>query len=236
MHIRPKQSYHPFVAVAFYLHILPDQLLLKIPRSTRYERQHKQVTDLFGYDWYCQNQHLFQTLQQVAVSSRLLQLNRALLRVIAIHRFLQRYKTQIQFKTFNAAATAVTNIQKLQEILGPGLSLKLLQLTHQQYWQLRQKIKCPGSLFNLCIPKHPTQPLQPEIGAIKKYCTDNRYLNWPLASVYHQIVRDKIARFHISTFYKYVGLLQLKRKNPCHRRKNHHNGIRGNCPTAIITC
>jgi len=234
MHIRPKQSYHPFVAVAFYLRILPDRLLIKIPRSTRYEWQHKQVTDLFGYDWYCQNQHLFQTLQEVAASSRLLQVNRALLRVIAVQRFFKKYIMQIRLKTFNAAATAVSTIQKVQEVIGLGYALKFLQLTQQQYWQLRQKVKCQGSLFNLCIPKHPTQLLQQEINAIKKYCTDNRYLHWPLASVYHQITRDKVARFHISTFYKYVALLQLKRKSVNHRRKNHHTGIRAAAPLQLL--
>jgi len=234
MHIRPKQSYHPFVAVAFYLRILPDRLLVKIPRSTRYEWQHKQVTDLFGYDWYCQNQHLFQTLQEVAVSSRLLQVNRALLRVIAIQQFFKKYTTQIRLKTFNAAATAVATIQKIREVIGPGYTLKLLQLTQQQYWQLRQKVKCSRSLFHLCVPKHPTQLLQQEINSIKKYCTDNRYLHWPLASVYHQVIRDKVARFHIGTFYKYVALLQLKRKSAGHRRKNHHAGIRSAAPLQLL--
>jgi hypothetical protein len=30
MKIRPKQSYHPFVAVAFYLHMLPEKLLRRL--------------------------------------------------------------------------------------------------------------------------------------------------------------------------------------------------------------
>src|SRR5688572_20641287 len=45
MQIRAKQSYHPFVVVAFYLHILSEKLLSQIPRSTRYEWQHKPVME-----------------------------------------------------------------------------------------------------------------------------------------------------------------------------------------------
>ena len=128
MKIRSKQSYHPFIVVAFYLHILPDKLLTQIPRSTRYEWQHKSVIELFGYDWYCQNQHLFHTLKEVAASKRLLQVNRALLRIIAIQRFLQKHQSHIRQKIFNAAGTVVHNIRKTQEVLGLNMILKLLDL------------------------------------------------------------------------------------------------------------
>ena len=103
MIIRTKQSYHPFNVVAFYLHILPDKLLTQIPRSTLYDWQHKSVIELFGYDWYCQNQHLFTTLQEVAISKQLLKVNRALLRIIAIQRFLQLNTSHIRHKILNVA-------------------------------------------------------------------------------------------------------------------------------------
>jgi putative transposase len=234
MKIRPRQSYHPFVVVAFHLHILPDKLLSQIPRSTRHEWQHKPVMELFGYDWYCQNQHLFQALQEVAASRRLLQINKALLRILAIQRFLQKHKSHIRHKIFNAAGTVVVNIRKTREVLGLNLTLKLLQLTHQEYWQLKQKVRCSKSLFNLCMPKHPAQLLRREVNCIKKYCADVRYIHWPLASIYHQIIRDGAARFHISTFYKYVGLLQLKRLLPNRRRKNHSAGIRAAAPLQLL--
>ena len=234
MKTRPKQSYHPFVVVAFYLHILPDKLLYQIPRSTRYEWQHKSVIELFGYDWYYQNQHLFNTLREVAASNRLLQVNRALLRIIAIQRFLQLHQSHISHKIFNAAGTVLINIKKTQEVLGLMLTLKLLQLTQQQYWQLKQKARCSKSLFSLCLPKHPAQLLRKEVNNIKKYCEDARYIHWPLASIYHQAMRDGSARFHISTFYKYVGLLQLKRLLPKHRRKNHSTGIRAAAPLQLL--
>ena len=118
--------------------------------------------------------------------------------------------------------------------MGLGLTLKFLQLTNQQYWQLKQKLRCSKSLFSLCIPRHPTQLLLKEVNNIKKYCKDTRYIHWPLASIYHQIIHDGAARFHISTFYKYVGLLQLKRLLPKHRRKNHSTGIRAAAPLQLL--
>jgi putative transposase len=47
-------------------------------------------------------------------------------------------------------------------------------------------------------------------------------------------IRDGAAHFHLSTFYKYAGLLQLKRKMLLHRRKNHSTGIRAAAPLQLL--
>jgi transposase InsO family protein len=73
-----------------------------------------------------------------------------------------------------------------------------------------------------------------EINVIKAYCADILYLHWPLASIYHQIRREGAACFTLSTFYKYVSLLGLKRRLARHRRKNHHAGIRAHAPLQIL--
>lgn len=230
---RPRQSYHPFVIVAFYLHILPAQLLSQIPRSTRHDWLSKPVTELFGYEWYCQNQHFFKTLQEVATTRKLLKINKALLRIIAIQRFIKEYRSHIHSSFSNVNVVILNNIHKVSELLGCSFCLKLIQLTHRQLRQLKQKV-CTKSLFSLCIPKHTTQLLQREVNTIKKYCEDISYIRWPLASVYHQIIRDKAAQFHISTFYKYVTHLQLKRVTTSKRRKNHTKGIRASCPLQLL--
>jgi transposase InsO family protein len=73
-----------------------------------------------------------------------------------------------------------------------------------------------------------------EINIIKVYCSDIRFLHWPLSAVYHQIRRDAVANFTLSTFYKYINLLHLKRSDPAKRRKNHHIGIRASAPLQIL--
>ena len=48
------------------------------------------------------------------------------------------------------------------------------------------------------------------------------------------IKREGAAFFNISTFYKYVNLLNLKRPRLPHRRKHHYLGIRASTPLQII--
>ncbi len=222
----PKTTYHPFLLVAFYLDFLPDDLKYTIPRSTRFDWKNKNIETTFGYQWCCQQQLLFHTLQQVAVNKKLINISRALIRVIAVQHFIKKYKSQIKSKLFNSAAVVVRNIEKITHVLGSELALKFLQFSCQQYYQLRSKARCAKSALNLCLVKHPAQLLSTEVRAIKTYCEDGRFLHWPLASVYFQMIRDKAARLHQSTFYKYAGLLNLQRIKACHRRKNHQTGIR----------
>ncbi|MEO8772123.1 MAG: hypothetical protein ABI402_18635 [Ferruginibacter sp.] len=229
-----KTSYHPAILLACYLNWLPDELLQKIPRSTKYDWLHKNLCACFGYDWYCSNKHLFTTLQEVAVNKKLLSINKALLRVIALQKFLKKYARQIHEKIYHAAATAISNIKKVQGILGQAFTLKLLQFSIRQYWQLRQKMRCKNSLLQLCTQKHPTQLSGSEVNIIKRYCEDLRFIHWPLAAVYHKCIRDGAAFFRLSTFYKYAGLLQLKRYALPHRRKNHHTGIRATAPLQLL--
>ncbi|MFT3945717.1 MAG: hypothetical protein QM763_01990 [Agriterribacter sp.] len=233
MHLRPRQSYHPFVMVAFYLQFLPEDILAVIPRSTRHEWQHKPVSELFGYDWYCRNLHLFHTLQEIAASSKLQKINLALLRIIALQRFMHKYKLLMRSKLSAVHTVVLNNIAKAVKQTGFSLCLKLLGFSRQQYRQLKQRI-CTQSPLSLCISKHPAQLLHREVNTIKKYCEDIRYIHWPLASVYHQIIRDKAAFFHISTFYKYITRLKLNRVKPGNRRKNHTTGIRAAAPLQLL--
>ena len=231
---RPKQTYHPFVLVAFFLDILPAEVIAVIPRSTLYDWKHKQVNELVGYGWYCEQQPLFTTLQAVATNRQLLRINRALLSLIALQRFMKKYQSSLAAGLLGTVDVAVRGIQKMRIVFGMAFTLKALGLSHTHYWRLRQKTRCALSVLHQCRIKHPAQLLSKEVKAIQQYGTDIRFLHWPLSSVYYQMIRDKAATFQLSTFYKYIRLLKLERKAPVHRRKNHQSGIRAEKPLTLL--
>src|SRR5258708_23731479 len=234
MLVRPKTSYHPYLLVAFYLNCLPADLLQRIPRSTRHDWNHKDQIALYGYDWYNENRQLFDTLREVTASKQLLRINRALLRIIALKRFIVRYHDRIKGNIFHINEVVLNTIHKIIGTISLKTTIKYLQRSYSWYWQLKKNQRCRSSVFSLCRIKYPAQLLVGEINIIKAYCSDPRLLLWPLASVYHQIRRDKATFFTISTFYKYVSLLGLKRKLARHRRKNHDIGIRAHAPLQIL--
>jgi putative transposase len=152
-----KTSYHPAITVAFYLNCLPTDLVQYIPRSTRFDWQHKDKSTYFGYEWFCQNQQLFQTLKQVSTNKKLLQINIALIRVIAIKRFISKYALQMKDKLFQVPETVIKNISKVSSVFSLANTLRFLQLPYSAYLKLKQKARCGQSPLNLCRIIHPAQ-------------------------------------------------------------------------------
>jgi hypothetical protein len=229
-----KTSYHPAITVAFYLNCLPPELFQHIPLSTRFDWKHRDKTACFVYEWFFQNQLLFQTLRQVSSNKKLLQINKALIRIIAIKRFITTHSVCIKNKLLSVTQTILCNINKVSTIFGLTKTLHFLHIPYSTYLKLKKTVSCNLSPLNLCVVKHPAQLLKKEIAVIKHYCEDTRFLHWPMSSVYEMIKREGAAYFSINTFYKYVNLLNLKRSRLAHRRKHHYTGIRASAPLQII--
>ena len=139
MSVRVKTAYHPYLLVAFYLHCLPPDIIDHIPRSTRHDWNHKDTTTLFGYDWYLQNHALFDTLQQISINKRLLRVNRALIHIIALKRFISRYA---QSKINGVNQVIINHIYKIRCLFDLKTTLKCLQLPFSWYLQIRRKQGC----------------------------------------------------------------------------------------------
>ena len=122
---RTKLTYHPYLIIAFHLHCLPDELRARIPRSTRFDWSQKELSTAFGFEWACHQEQFFATLQQVATSHKLLRVNIALLRIIAIRRFLHQYATRLSSKAVQQVV--VGNIEKVSAIIPLSVVLKYLQ-------------------------------------------------------------------------------------------------------------
>ena len=152
-----KTSYHPAITVAFYLNCLPEDLLEYVPRSTRFDWQHKDKSTCFGYDWFCQNHQLFETLRQVSSNKKLLQINKALIRVIAIKHFITGHTGCIKNKRLSVTQTILINISKVTKVIGLPKTLRFLQLPYSAYLKLKKTANCNLSPLNLCIIKHPGQ-------------------------------------------------------------------------------
>jgi putative transposase len=231
---RSKTCYHPYLLVAFHLNCLPENMLQIIPRSTKFDWDKRDLQNSFGYDWFLENKDLFNTLQLVAINKKLISINRVFLRVIAIKRFIKKNATGIRAGRMSLKAVVVSNIQKVGKIVGVTKALRYLDLNFQQYTRLKRNITCRFSLYNTCRVKHPAQLLQKEIETIKTYCLQPSYQFWSICSLYHQMRKDGAAHMRLSTFYKYVSLLNLKRSRAFNRRKNHTQGIRATAPFQIL--
>jgi len=128
----------------------------------------------------------------------------------------------------------MSRIQSIAVIIGHAKTLKYVGLSYQQWLNFRRLSPCTKSPLQLCRRKHPSQLLNQEINRIVDHCTDTSYAAWPMASIYHNLIRKSLIFCSLSTFYKYAALLVQRQTLPLSRRKNHTVGIRASYPFQII--
>ncbi|MFA6060933.1 MAG: hypothetical protein WC756_22230 [Taibaiella sp.] len=68
---------------------------------------------------------------------------------------------------------------------------------------------CLNSLQGLCRRQNPQQLSVSEQEIIRIECANKEYENWPLNSIYYQLLREKKINCCQSTFYKYCRLLNI---------------------------
>jgi hypothetical protein len=107
----------------------------------------KDQAALYGYDFYRENQQIFDTLREVAASKQLLRINRALLRVIALKKFMDLYQDRIKGNIFRINEVVLNTLHKVSEVVGCKNVLKYLDRSYSWYLELRRKQRCSSSLF-----------------------------------------------------------------------------------------
>jgi hypothetical protein len=108
----------PYLLVAFYLNCLPENILQIIPRSTKYDWDKREIQNSFGYDRFLENKDLFHTLRLVAINKKLLKINKAFLRIIAIKRFMKINAAGIMTGRKLLKTVVIKNIQKVAATIG----------------------------------------------------------------------------------------------------------------------
>jgi putative transposase len=126
----------------------------------------------------------------------------------------------------------VDSIQRVSKTLPLEKAVRIFNISTRTYynWLLTSKTNCFESFFQACNRVYSSQLTRPEINKMKDLLTDSRFLHWPVTSLAHYASRNNILHLHLKTWYKYVPLLNIKRKIPLHRRKKNHVSIRASKP------
>ncbi|MBI1286293.1 MAG: DDE-type integrase/transposase/recombinase [Flavobacteriales bacterium] len=114
---------------------------------------------------------------------------------------------------FHAREELVDVVQRVRSSIGIAKAVRALGISRTtfQNWLLETKVKCNHSYFGWCNRIRPYQLSHPEVAAIRKLVTDERFQYWPLSSIFHHGLREKTVSMCLSTFYRYVRLLGIKR-------------------------
>jgi putative transposase len=107
----------------------------------------------------------------------------------------------------------LNSIQYLSEYLPKKTVLKLMGYSSQKFnYKIQQHFKiCSMSVLHQCYKKHKRQLASSEIHKIKTLFEDTTLECWNVSSIYYHGLRNKIIGMSLTTFYKYVRILGLKR-------------------------
>jgi len=75
-----------------------------------------------------------------------------------------------------------------------------------------KKIQCAVSPLSLCLKKHPAQLASKEITVIKDLMGRPELACWPVSSIAWYAKRENLLHISLSTWYKYIHLLGLRRR------------------------
>jgi putative transposase len=229
-----KRQYHPYIPLAFHLQILPQQALLQIPRSTKYYWRKKELHSLSGAEYANSQDEFLNTLSLIARNKQLLSANKALLKVIALIKFVIKYKGAIKAGRSAINSCLLSKVKDISSVIGFHKTLKWIGFSYSQWRRITNKQLCAHSPFLLCRRKHPAQLLTSEITTLTNACYNQTYKAWPLSSIYHQLIRTNQLYCSLGSFYKYCAKLVIRPNLPKSRRTNHSKGIRAEKPLQIL--
>jgi predicted CopG family antitoxin len=107
----------------------------------------------------------------------------------------------------------LNSIQYLSQFIPQKTVLKLMGYSSQKFkYKIQNHFKtCSLSVLNQCYKQHRNQLAKSEIYKIKTLFEDTTLACWNASSIYYYGLRNNIIGMSLTTFYKYVRILGLKR-------------------------
>lgn len=210
-----KRNYHPLVQFFFYAEMLSPEQLAQIPTTTiDYWRKNNHV-ELFGYPWVSSFFSEYQEYNQNQKRKIIFKSTRLCVRLFASFSILcagiKGYKTVLK----NNAAYIITTIDYLAKEIPFDKTCKIFNITTQQYYRWKNKVKCTASVLNLCYKTHPRQLTIGECSIIKDAVNEPANQRKKLSTILYSLMRKGKLFCSRSTFYKYANLVSeriIKRK------------------------
>jgi len=218
------KTYHTDFKIKYKLGLLEPSILKEVPRTTLFHWRNKDFSEIVGSS-FCEEEDIVM-IKDFLSRKKLLQAAKALYSIFLVYQNIVQNLEHKNSVLLASKKMVIETIEKTRFALGFKRSLRMFSISYQQFYSWKGKLICQNSALGLCKKRHLLQLTSQEVDVIKEYLTKPELLHWSSASVYYQMLRDNVVYMALGTFYKYVNLLNLKRKIPNHRRKKHKIGIR----------
>lgn len=214
--MKSRRIIHSDLKIAAYLNVLPDEYKNQIHRSqiSRYRKAEPQ--DYFGNELSTLLIKELDFIRQLGDFPKVKSTTKAILKTFIFFRSTLQKANGFNTWIRKEKDFFVELSQRFRKELSVVQFSKLIGIHENTFrgWVREVRVRCSGSLINKCPKVHLHQLLPTETDKIKKLLCDPQFQYWPLISVYYYALRKNICSMALSTWYKYVPLLGIKRLRP----------------------
>jgi len=193
-------------------HLIPESLRKRIPPSTASTwRTQVDCSSLIGYELRALHKDVLDQYEVFEQHRKLRCLVRCITRIWLV---VSNVVLPILHKKKEAEEMLVENVQRLFRVLPRSLALKVAGLSGSAFRARldRMYVRCGLSPLDQCRKRYPLQLSIREVRKIKALFVDPAKACWPAVSLYYHALRHERLFISLSTFYKYVNALGLKRQ------------------------
>ncbi|MGL4598047.1 MAG: hypothetical protein ACRCYO_10980 [Bacteroidia bacterium] len=198
-----KRSYHPMLIVLFHLQLLDNELLKKIPPSTKTYWKQTIQNDQFGYVAVAEYMQKHDDIRSVYKSKLLFKFMRFSCRVY--DGFMQIKSLLANTKQTKREVQKITigTFSLLAQKTSVALASRVMGFSKQTYYRLRAQMVCRVSKIKRCFRSLPQQLSMREVQTIDKAMNDPVNFHKTRTTIFYTLLNEGKLACSLSTFYQY---------------------------------
>ena len=222
------KSYHSGIKTCYALgieeEVLPENFIKNIPNSTSHYWKNENPDKYLGAEFVTKIDADLDNVKLV-LNENLKKINQGYFAFCRLYLTILSFIGKKQFKAIikQNRNTVVDLIENLPDGFDKKIVCKFLKISSNSYstWKRLKTYACSASPIGLCFKKIPHQISKAEIEILKKFMTNQKYIHWPISSIWGQAFKESKISMAISTWYRYVRILGYSqaRKKPKKPRK-----------------
>ena len=211
--------------------LVPDHLRALVPHSTASAWRKRDVTSLLGHELRAVHA---EALDFHALFARHQRLRSTVIVLAKVWMHVSDIVLPVLLRNKAHGERLVNAVQLLFTVMPRRKALRIVDLSSSAFHDRITwiKLRCGLSPLDRCFARHPLQLALREVGLIKDLFADPAFHCWPACSIYYHAARNLGLGMALSTFYKYMAALGLKRSWPKATRKSI--GIRASKPNEFL--
>jgi putative transposase len=212
-----RRKIHTVIKFLAFIGALPPEYADKISRSQRSRyKNHFRHEDYFGHELAKIGEDILGQMRQINASKADRKIISCYLRIACVLRKAFASAKHYASTLKKCHDGLVDILQDFKQIVPVKKMASLLRIDESTVrgWIREVRVKCSGSVINVCRKMHPNQLLEKEVVLMKKLLSDPDKQYWPMVSVYYYALQNNIVSMSLSTWYTYAGLLNIKRPVP----------------------